>query len=223
MKITGYLLDIDGTLLDSNEAHTRAWQRTLAAHGITKEFDEIDYDFAAPDVDVVPGLFGIDDTGTVAGIAWEKNEFFIEEIANIPLFPGVPDVLASIRDNGGKICFVSSNFDRVIQRMFEAYGWDALGAEFVGLDNVARAKPDPEMVVRAMHRLDLYPAASIMIGDSIADFQAGLAAGTWTAAVCTGGTPRTAFEQVKPDLILDTIAEILPLLPLVFDTSDHSD
>jgi HAD superfamily hydrolase (TIGR01509 family) len=220
MRIVGYLLDIDGTLLDSREAHTRAWQRTLAARGIAKNFVDIDYDFAAPDVDVVPGLFGIDEADAVNDITREKNEYFMEEIASVPLFPGAADVLASIRDSGGRICFVSSNFDRVIQRMFEAYGWETLGASFVGLDGVARAKPAPEMVLQALEKIGVEASASVMIGDSPADIEAGHAAGTWTVAVCSSGNTRAAFERIKPDLVFDAIADLLPMIPLEFQNSN---
>ncbi|HME55649.1 MAG TPA: HAD family hydrolase [Candidatus Lokiarchaeia archaeon] len=216
MKITGYLLDIDGTLLDSKEAHTRAWQRTLEAHGIVKELGEIAFDFAAPDSDVVPELFGIDEVNSVEEITQEKNDFFIEELSAIPLFPNVPEVLARIHDIEGAICFVSSNLDRVIEGMLVAYGWDALDTRFVGLDGVTRAKPGSEMVIKALDKLGIEASGCVMIGDSTADVVAGRAAGIWTIAINSSGNSQAALVQVQPDLILGSIGELLPLLPLEF-------
>jgi len=217
MRIIGYLLDIDGTLLDSREAHARAWQRTLAARGIETTSGEITFDFAAPDADVVPDLFGIDDPSEVDQIVQEKNEYFLGELATIPLFSGVPEVLTRIIMTGGAICFVSSNFDRVIEGILAVYGWENLGAHFVGLDGVTKAKPDPEMVLKGIEKLDWDANKCVMVGDSPADIQAGQAAGARTIAVCSSGNTPEKFAQFHPEITLNTIADLLPLIPLEFD------
>jgi HAD superfamily hydrolase (TIGR01509 family) len=214
MKVTGYLLDIDGTLLDSREAHARAWQRTLAEHGIAKELSEITFDFAAPDPDVVPDIFGEEFIPQSGQIVEEKNAFFLEELAAIPLFPGVTDVIERIQEVGGRICFVSSNYDRVIEGILKSFGWDTLGAQFVGLDGVTNAKPDPEMVLKAVKKLQLQAPGCVMIGDSPPDIQAGHAAGTWTIAVCSSGNRPEDFARFRPNMVLDSVADLLPLLPL---------
>lgn len=217
MRIHGFLLDLDGTLLDSRAAHARVWQRTLAAHDIVKEESEIVFDFAAPDPQVVVDLFGVDDPQVIDAIAQEKNDYFLEELPQIPLFPRVPDVLAQIHAFGDPICFVSSNYDRVLARMVEIYGWEEIGATFVGIDGVVRAKPDPEMVVKALGTIDREAAECVTIGDSPADILAGQAAGTHTIAVCSGGTPRADLTLLTPDLIFENIGDLLALLPLELD------
>jgi pyrophosphatase PpaX len=109
---------------------------------------------------------------------------------------------------------VSSNFDRVIQGILKTYGWDSLGTQFVGLDGVTHAKPDPEMVLKAVQKLQLDVNECVMVGDSPADILAGHAAGTWTIAVCSSGNTPEDFSTCRPNMVLDSIADLLPLLPL---------
>ncbi len=217
MKITGFLFDIDGTLLDSRPAHTRAWQRTLAAHGILKKETEIHYDFSATDPDVVRTLFDTADPNLINQISREKNDFFIEEIPNIPRFPKVPEILDRIHSDHIPICFVSSNYDRILGLMMEAYDWDEISVGFIGIDAVTHAKPDPEMVNLAIKKIRRTSSECVMVGDSPADIKAGKAAGTHTIAIVSNAYSPEKFRVLRPDKILMAIGDLLPLLPLSFD------
>ncbi len=216
MKIAGYLFDIDGTLLDSRPTHTRAWLHTLAAHGILKKETDLNYDFSAPDPDVVRVLFNTTNPILIDQIAREKNEYFLEEIPNIPRFPKVAEILNRIHADHIPICFVSSNYDHILGLMMTAYGWDEISTGFVGIDAVTRAKPDPEMVNLALHKIRRKPSECVMIGDSPTDIMAGKAAGTHTIAIATGDHSPESFKGLHPDLILKVIGELFPLLPLSF-------
>ncbi|TFH27533.1 MAG: HAD family hydrolase, partial [Promethearchaeota archaeon] len=112
-----------------------------------------------------------------------------------------------------KIIFVSNNYNRIIEKMLQHQQWDQISEGFIGVDNVKNAKPDPEMIHLALHKLDTSPGESVMIGDSLYDIQAGQAAGTKTIALCTKH-PSSIFEPLQPDLILGEFRDILPYLPL---------
>ncbi len=211
------MFDIDGTLLDSRHAHTRAWQRTLATHGILKNETEIYYDFSATDPDVVRALFNTSNPSLIEQISREKNDFFIEEIPNIPRFPGVPEILDRVHADQIPICFVSSNYDSILGLMMKANGWDEISMGFVGIDAVVHAKPNPEMVNIALKKIRRTPNECVMIGDSPADIQAGKAAGTRTIAVASMEHSAESFKALHPDKILMVINDMLPLLPLSFD------
>jgi len=211
------LLDIDGTLLDSHPAHTHAWQRTLAAHGILKKIEEIQYEFSDTDPDVARTLFYTSDEELVAQISREKNNFFLEEIPRIPLFPYVSEILTRIHADQIPVCFVSANYNRILQRMMETYDWTRVSAGFVGIDGVTRSKPDPEMLLLGLNKIRRKPHECVMIGDSPADILAGKSAGTHTIALCSSGHSSESFAPLKPDKILRVIGDLLPLLPLVLD------
>ncbi len=217
MKIRGFLFDIDGTLLDSRPAHTRAWQRTLAAHGIQRKENEIKYDFSATDPDVVRSLFRTSNPSLIDQISREKNDFFLEQIPNIPRFPIVPEILSRIYADHIPICFVSSNYDRILRLMMDAYGWGEISMGFIGIDAVTNAKPDPEMVNLAIKKIRRKPHECVMIGDSPGDIKAGKAAGTRTIAVSSMEHSPESFKPLNPDKILTVIGDLLPLLPLSFD------
>ncbi len=217
LKIRGFLFDIDGTLLDSRPAHTRAWQRTLAAHGILKDTTEIHYDFSEVDPIIARELFSTTDPDLIEQISREKNDFFLEEIPHVPLFPKVPELLARIYISHIPFCFVSSNYDRILGLMMEVYGWDEISSGFVGIDAITHAKPDPEMVNLAIRKIHRKPNECVMIGDSPSDIKAGKAAGTRTIAIASTNFPPESLRAKQPDKILNRIGDLLPLLPLSLD------
>jgi pyrophosphatase PpaX len=216
-RITGYLFDIDGTLLDSRPAHTRAWQRTLAAHGILKTETEIHYDFSETDPEIARVMFSATDPALVNQISQEKNDFFLEEIPHIPLFPKVTELLARIYVSQIPFCFVSSNYDYILGLMMKVYGWDEISSGFVGIDAVTHAKPDPEMVNLAIKKIHRKPNECVMIGDSPSDIKAGKAAGTRTIAIASTNFAPESLRALQPDKILKGIGDLLPLLPLSLD------
>jgi HAD superfamily hydrolase (TIGR01509 family) len=216
MLIEGYILDIDGTLLDSSPIHLRSWQEALTKFDIHRTDQEIVAEFGKPTWKIAEILLKNGDPHQAIAIAKEKTNRFIALIPKIPLFPRVQDVLQRIYEQGGKIFFASSNFNRVIEIMTKIYHWDRIGIGYLGTDDIQHAKPHPEMILKAMHYLHLPPEKCVMIGDSIFDIEAGKSAGIYTVAVCTGSTPRDKLTILQPNLILPSFGDLWDLLPLSF-------
>jgi phosphoglycolate phosphatase-like HAD superfamily hydrolase len=81
-----------------------------------------------------------------------------------------------------------------------ADGVDALNAEdlicaVTSAADADRAKPHPDIVASALHRIEADPAEAVMLGDTVWDVQAGRRAGVPTAAVLSGGIGREALEH----------------------------
>ncbi len=212
--ITGFILDIDGTLLDSTKAHLNAWRKALREYGVIKTDVEIYSQFGKKTAQISRILIGQQaDNSTVQEIAIRKTEILLQELTKIKPYPQVSETLHRIHAQQGKIIFVSNNYNRIIEAMLQYQQWEEISVGFIGVDNVKNAKPDPEMIHLALNKLEIKPSDCVTVGDSLYDIQAGHAAGTKTVALCTKHPP-TFFESLKPDLILGEFRDILPYLPL---------
>jgi len=78
--------------------------------------------------------------------------------------------------------------------------------------DVAERKPLPGPLRSALHTLRVAPARALYVGDTVEDVAMGKAAGTRTAAVLGGFSPRDVLEAAGPDYVLGTLPDLLPLL-----------
>lgn len=97
--------------------------------------------------------------------------------------------------------------------MIEVNHWNDLSIGYIGIDDIKKAKPDPEMIEKALSLLNLPAPRCVMIGDSPYDIIAGIAAGTRTIAVCSSRSVEY-FSKLKPDLIISSVADLRMHLPL---------
>lgn len=213
MKINGFILDIDNTLADSTEAHYDSWKWALEKNGVYKDRDVVVAEFGKPTTKIAEILTN-GDSKLAKVIAREKTDFLLESFANVGLFDKVEELINTLSNSGYKICFASSNFNRVIEEFVKTHNWDKIAEGFAGIDDVEFAKPHPGMIFKCIGLMKLPPNQCVMIGDSIYDIEAGRRAGTHTIGVCTGHYGKNELQKFKPDLILNEIGELLDLLPL---------
>lgn len=214
MEIKGFILDIDGTLLNSLPIHLKAWRYMLSRRNISFSDDEISRHFSKSTWQIAHLLTNSKDLALAKEMAQEKTDKFLELIPEIPIFPGVIETMQNIRKNGGKIMLASSNMNRVIDKMMSIFQWDRICEGYLGTEDISHPKPHPEMVEKAYRRLNLLPNECVMIGDSIYDIEAGKAAGTKTIGVCTGHISPIQFQEKAPDMILNQFSDMNKLLPL---------
>jgi HAD superfamily hydrolase (TIGR01509 family) len=212
--IRGFILDIDGTLLISTQEHLNAWKIALERYGIRRTDDEILSQFGKPTFVIGRILLGEEKKDLADKIIHEKTQIFLDLIKNMDLFSNVQDVLARLANDGYSIVFASSNYNRVIERMMIAFGWDKISVGYVGTDDIVNPKPDPEMIFKAIEKMQLNPEECVTIGDSVYDIQAGKRAGTRTIGVCSGNACRDVMTAEAPDLIFEQFGELYFHLPL---------
>ncbi|SRR6056297_850445 len=217
--IKGYIFDIDHTLLNSDKAHIDAALEAFKHFGVSRTYEDV-LKYFDKATDEIFSLVTGEDYHNPKEIADLKTELLINQIKKdrdvAPLYPHVPEIFSEILEEGGKIGIVSNNFDSVIEAIIEAYGWQDKVSDYVGIDQVKKRKPHPEMVKKMIDKIQLSPQECAMIGDSIYDAQAGLSAGAFAVSVCTGHFSEKDFQKVSPHLILESISDLYDLLPLKF-------
>lgn len=216
-RIKGYIFDLDHTLLVSDRAQIDAALWVLERHNIKRTEADVLVHFDKATDEMMKLVAGDAYTGDGKDLGKEHTDRILELIPSITLYPNTEDLIQRVNRHGCKIAFASNNYDRVIAAILKHFNWNLISAGYIGIDDVRRRKPDPEMVRKSVESLQLTAQQCVMIGDSVYDIQAGKAAGTFTVAVCTGSFKKADFEPLHPDLIVDSIAALLPSIPLTFE------
>jgi HAD superfamily hydrolase (TIGR01509 family) len=180
------LFDLDGTLVDSDAEHLRAFQRVFAAHGIRLEKPEYDArilgsDNAAIARAFLPGLTPAEQAATLDA----KEASYRDNLGQIEPVAGV-GALLDYADANDLVCAVVTNAPRAnVDKVLDAIGLDArLPLRVVGGD-VERAKPDPLPYATALRRLGADAAHSLAFEDSLSGLRAALGAGLMVVGVTT--------------------------------------
>jgi phosphoglycolate phosphatase len=126
------------------------------------------------------------------------------------MLPGAIEVLQALRQQGFKIGVVTRNSASAVRTICSVI--DTLCDVFLPREVVRFVKPHPEHLQRALERLQVLAQHAVMVGDGPIDITAGKALGLKTVAVLTGGDRRESLLASQPDLILDSVADLLPRL-----------
>jgi HAD superfamily hydrolase (TIGR01509 family) len=180
------ILDIDGTLVDTNYHHAIAWYRAFRRHGITLPLFRIHRHI---------GMGGDQLVGALAGERWDaehgddvretEGELYMELIDEVRPLDGARELLEALRERGHALVLASSakphevdHYLDLLQARELADGWTTSG-------DVENTKPEPDLVAAAVEKAGGGPA--VMLGDSTWDCKAAERAGVPTIGVLTGG------------------------------------
>jgi phosphoglycolate phosphatase len=123
------------------------------------------------------------------------------------LLPGAIEVLQVLRQQGFKTAVVTRNSGSAVRTTCAAI--DTVCDVFLPREAVRFVKPHPEHLQRALEALQVAAEHAVMVGDGPIDIQAGKALGLKTIAVLTGGDRHQALHASQPDLILNSVADLL--------------
>lgn len=188
--IKGVILDVDGTLVDSNPAHAKAWQKALAAHKMHFELPQILGLIGMGGDKLLPILTDIEES-TEKGQAISKlrGEIFRREyLPHLKPFPKARELLQKFRDEGICWAVATSSSREDFEALAKATNLDLLlNGPQATKKEAPESKPSPDSVEAALGQLDLVPHEVLMLGDTPYDIQAALATGVRTVALRSGG------------------------------------
>lgn len=183
------VLDVDGTLLDSNYHHAIAWSRAFEQHDVHVPLWRIHRAIGMGGDKLVPAVAG-DDVESAQGDdirdRWEKE--YNELIEETRLLPGAKELLSALKRRGLAVALASSSIPEHAQHAFDLLDADDLADAATTAEDTEESKPDPDLVDEALARVATRRAC--VVGDSVYDMEAAERAGVPAYGVLTGGYGR---------------------------------
>ena len=210
--VPAFLFDLDGTLIDSVYQHVIAWRTALSRLGIDLSVWRIHRRIGMSGGLFVSALAR--ETGrTMSGddIAmvqlWHAEEYLAQADSVRPL-PGAVDLLAALTERKVPWAIATSGYQATAGRALTLLGLPP-DTPMVTRDQVAHAKPDPDLFLAAAALLGADPRQSFVVGDSVWDLLAARRAGSIGIGVLSGGYGREELERAGAYRVYADPADLL--------------
>lgn len=203
----GAILDVDGTLVDSNYFHAIAWYRALARHGHVMPIWRVHRHMGMGGDQLVAALCG-DDVERALGddIRSAEHELYFELIDEVRPLAGARELIEELSRRGVRTVLASSAKPDEVEHYLDLLDARDLVDAWTTAGDVERTKPEPDLVHAALQRIGGGPA--VMVGDSTWDCEAARRAGVETVAVLTGGFSDSELLRAGATLVLRSIEEL---------------
>ncbi len=195
----GVILDVDGTLVASNDAHARAWVEALAEQGIHVAFERVRPLIGMGGDKLLPIVagFGVD-TPRGTTVSRRRGEIFRERyLRHVRPTRGATALLETLRDRGLRLVVASSAQEEDLRPLLAIVHADWLLPRTTSSDEAERSKPDPDVVHAALGEIALPPERVCMLGDTPYDVEAATRTGIATIAVRCGGWTDDALKGAR--------------------------
>lgn len=188
-QFKGILLDVDGTLIDSNEAHAQAWFQAIREGGHEVSYEKVRRAIGMGSDKLLSNTIGVEkesEEGQKLSKSWE--EIFTEKyLPHIKAFPGTKELVQHMKDSGYRLIVASSAKKDQLGTLLKIAGVDKIIEEKTSADDAKESKPAPDIVEIALGKMGGSPEEAVMVGDTPYDVEAASKAGVKTIAFRCGG------------------------------------
>jgi HAD superfamily hydrolase (TIGR01549 family) len=202
------VLDVDGTLVDTNYHHALAWHRAFRRHGIVLPVWRLHRHVGMGGDKFVAAVAGEDveeQLGDALREAWEKE--FDELLPEVEPFAGCHDLVRELRARGHAVVLASSAIEQHLDAFLDKLELREHVDAWTSKDDVGSSKPDPDLVEAALEEAGTREGA--MVGDTPWDIQAAQRAGVDTICVLTGGFSAAELEEAGAVAVFESIEELV--------------
>jgi phosphoglycolate phosphatase len=212
--IRGIIFDFDGTLIDSYEAIAESLNHVRST-----------FSLSAFGMEEVKGMVGhglehliekaIGPERVEEGVKLFRQSYAALCERKTSILPQVKQTLDELDRRGYQMAIASNKPSYFARDILRALEMEHLFAEVLGPNDVARPKPDPEMLEIIMMRIGLSPDEVAYVGDMLLDIEVGRRAGVAVYAVPTGSATRETLLGGRPDRLLHRFSDLLTVLPIL--------
>ena len=183
------LLDVDGTLVDSNDAHARSWCDALARHKRPVAFAHVRRLIGKGGDKLLAEVANLsDEHGVGKQIAESRAQIFqADYLPKLEPFADSRSLVMRMREHGYKLAVATSAKGEEMDALLEIAGVSDLIDVRTSSDDADRSKPDPDILTVALEKLGVAGDHAIMLGDTPYDIEAASRAGARTIALLSGG------------------------------------
>lgn len=202
------VLDIDGTLVDTNYQHAIAWHRALRTHGYVVQLWQIHRHIGMGGDQLVAALIGKEgERSDGEAIREAEGEAYGELIGEVQAMHGATELLEELCEDGAKAILASSAKADEVEHYVELLGARGLVEGWTTAADVERTKPHPDLIHTAIEKVGC-EGPVVMVGDSTWDVKAAEAAGVPTLAVLTGGFSEAELRDAGAAEVCESIGEL---------------
>jgi phosphoglycolate phosphatase-like HAD superfamily hydrolase len=214
---TAAVLDVDGTLVDTNYHHAIAWYRAFRRHGVTLPVWRIHRHIGMGGDQLVAALCG-DEVETRLGDAVRESEGGLYKglIDEVQPLEGARELIAELGDHADRVVLASSAKQDEVDHYLDLLDARELADAWTTSADVESTKPEPDLVRAALEAVEA--ASGVMIGDTTWDCEAAGRAGLPAVAVMTGGFSERELRDAGAVAVFESLGELraaLPELPVI--------
>jgi HAD superfamily hydrolase (TIGR01549 family) len=201
------ILDVDGTLVDTNYQHALCWFRAFREHGIVLPIWRLHRHVGMGGDKFVAALAGDEveeRLGDELREAWERC--FDELIDEVEPLEGSRELVADLKERGHSVVLASSAISKHLDRFLDLLDVRGLADAWTTKDDVEASKPAPDLVEAALEQAGTREA--VMVGDTPWDVEAARRAGIETVAVITGGFSEQELREAGAVAVFESVEEL---------------
>ena len=219
--ITIACLDMAGTTVADDGSVIAAFSAAVEQFGLpegTQGYDDalayVRQTMGQSKIEVFRHILGAEDAAQQANAAFEEHYARSVRGGDVEPLPGATETFAALRAAGIKVCLATGFSPVTRDALLDALGWRPLVDLVLSPADAGRGRPWPDLPLTALLRLAGGAVGELAVaGDTPSDVESGLRAGAGlVAGVLTGSSTREELEQAKAPVILDTIADLIPLV-----------
>jgi HAD superfamily hydrolase (TIGR01549 family) len=202
------ILDVDGTLVDTNYHHALAWHRALHAHGHSVQMWKVHRHIGMGGDQILDALIG-EEAAAADGeaIAEAAGEAYKELIGEVEPLEGARGLIEKLKDDGATVILASSAKEEEVDHYLDLLDARELVDDWTTSADVEATKPEPDLVNAALEKAG-NDNASVMVGDSVWDVEAAKRAGIPTLAVLTGGFSEEELREAGAAQVVEAINDL---------------
>jgi HAD superfamily hydrolase (TIGR01509 family) len=203
------ILDVDGTLIDTNYQHALAWFRAFARHEIVLPIWRIHRHIGMGGDQVISALTD-ERTEQERGEAIRADEkaLYGEMIGEVRAMEGAKELIDEVRRRGHRVVLATSAKPEELDCYLDMLDARERADAWTSSEDVESTKPEPDLVHAALEKLGAGPEDAVMIGDTPWDVEAAKRAGVGTLAVLTGGFAAEELRDAGALAVYESVAEL---------------
>ena len=201
------ILDIDGTLVDTNYQHALAWYRAFRQHDELLPIWRIHRHIGMGGDQLVEALCGADvEQHEGDDIRTAEKALYLALIEEVEPLGGARELIADLKQRGHAVVLASSAKQNEVEHYLELLDARELADGWTSSEDVEATKPEPDLVQAAVEKAG--GGDAVMVGDSTWDCEAAKRAGLETVAVLTGGFSAAELEEAGAVAVYGSIEEL---------------
>jgi HAD superfamily hydrolase (TIGR01549 family) len=201
------VLDVDGTLVDTNYHHAISWYRAFREHGLTMPVWRIHRHIGMGGDQLVAAVAGkrVEDRQGDS-IRAAETALYADLIGEVQPFADARRLLELLDDRGHRLVLASSGQRDDIEHYLDLLDARGLIEAWTSSADVERTKPDPDLVVTAVDKVG--GGKAVLVGDSTFDCEAAARAGVPAVAILTGGFSDQELRQAGAKAVFESLTEL---------------